>query len=143
MSRSPSTPPQGPWKDGDWCFYEYKLCQIVVEDGRVTEASCGMFRTSGRDLSDACRPLTLRNANTSQHAQYWSDRLHKEGHAGLNHPDIHRKLVELWCAACDVPTEVKECAAFEAVGEFARKVLDASKRIEQVDGVELIRRRIG
>ena len=125
------------WKDGDWCFYEYKLCQIAVKDGKVREASCGMFRTSGNDLSAECRPLTLRNANLSQHAQYWSDKLHKEGHAGLNHPDIHRKMVELWCAACD--TDTKEAA--EAIGDFASKVLKATKEPVEIDGVPLIRRR--
>ena len=128
------------WKDGDWCFHEYTLKQIVVKAGKVKEASCGQFRMSGNDLSDECRPLTLCNANLSQHAQYWSSRLHKEGHAGINHPDIHRKMVELWCAACDAKEGDEQGKAGDAIGVFARKVLDASKRTELIDGVPLIRR---
>ena len=129
------------WKDGDWCFFEFKLCQIVVKDGKVQEASDGMFRTSGHDLSYACRPLTLRNANLTQHAEHWSDKLHKEGHGGLNYPDIHRKLVELWCASCD--SQEGDLVACEAVGEFARKVLAAIKNTKAIDGVPLLRQRLG
>ena len=129
------------WKNGDWCFYEYRLCQIVVEEGKVREASCGMFRTHGQDLSDSCRPLTLRNANLTQHTEYWSARLHKEGHAGLNHPDIHRRMVELWCAACDAKEGKPQEKAAEAIGAFAAAVL--KQESGEVDGVQLIRRRYG
>lgn len=126
-------------KTGDWCFYEYKLSQVEVEMGRVLRASDGMFSTSGQDLSGECRPLTLRNANLSQHAQYWSSRLHKEGHGGLNYPDIHRRMVELWIAACDAKESDK--VAPEAMGKFAEAVLHAVRDAGEVDGVPLLRHR--
>jgi len=132
--------PSVAWKDGDWCFHEYTLKQITVEAGKVRSASCGMFRISGNDLSGECRPLTLQNANLSQHAQYWSGKLHKEGHAGLNHPDIHCHMVDLWCAACDAAEGKPQEKAAEAIATFAQAVL--KQQAGELDGVQLIRRRI-
>lgn len=131
------------WKNGDWCFYEFKLCQIVVKDGKVKEATDGMFHTSGQDLSYGCTPLTLNAANLTQHAQYWSDRLHKEGHPGLNYPDIHRKLAELWMDACRATDKDEQKTKGEAISKFAEAVLAAVKNAGEVDGVPLLRRRIG
>jgi hypothetical protein len=131
------------WKNADWCFYEYKLAQIRVVDGKVREAKDGSFCTSGQDLADSCRPLTLRNASLSDHARYWSDRLHKEGHNGLNYPDIHRKLVELWCDACDAPEGEKQGKASDAIGEFAQQVLRALDESPEIQGVPLLRRKYG
>lgn len=130
-------------KTGDWCLYEYKLAQVTVKDGAVREVRDGTFCTSGRDLSDQCRPLSLRNVSVSQLAEYWSDRLHKEGHAGLNHPDIHRHMVDLWCAACDAKEGAAQTDACEKIGKFAKAVLDATNNPGDVDGVPLIRRRYG
>ena len=128
------------WKTGDWCFHEFKLCQIVVEGAKVQEASDGMFRTSGHDLSYACRPLTLANANLSQHAEHWSEKLHREGHGGLNYPDIHRKMVDLWCIACDAVGDAEKKSAGDAISAFAQAILKAVKGSGEVQGVRLLRR---
>ena len=129
------------WKDGDWCFFEFKLCQIFIKYGKVQDASDGMFRTGGYDLSDRCRPLTLHNAYLSQVADHWSDKLHRDGNAGLNFPDIHRKLVDLWVIACDAAENDKK--AIDAIGNFAQAVLDAQKNFGSVDGVRLLRTKFG
>lgn len=131
------------WKDGDWCFYEFKLCQIVVKDGKVKEATDGMFRTSGQDLSYGCAPLSLHAANLTQHAQHWSDRLHKEGPSGLNYPDIHRKLADLWMDACIATERDEQKEKGEAISKFAQAVLASVKNVGEVDGIPLFRRHIG
>ena len=129
------------WNKGDWCLYEYKLALITeMNDGRVTEIKDGTFCTGGYDLSSCCRPLSLRNVAISDLADYWSNRLHKEGHNGLNYPDIHRKLVDLWRDACDAARPEEE-ATTERIGAFAEAVLKAVNDAPQVDGVSLLRRR--
>ena len=66
------------WAKNEWCFFEFKLCQIQeVEEGRVTSVSDGSFNTSGRSLGDRCVPLTLRFANLSDRADYWSSQWHR------------------------------------------------------------------
>lgn len=127
------------WKTGDWCFYEYKLAQITrAEKGVPREVKDGMFCTSG-DLSYSCRPLTLVNSAISKHAEYWSDRLHADGHGGLNYPDIHRKMVDLWAAACDANAGKERDAACQQITDFANAILEAVRNSGSVMGVRLLR----
>ena len=129
------------WKTGDWCFSEFKLSQITrSKNGVPTEIRDGSFSRMGGDLSYGCVPLTLRNSSISQLATYWSDRLHREGHGGLNYPRIHDKLVDLWLAACNAP-EAEQAAACCKIEEFAMGVLDHVRNAGEVMGVPLLRRK--
>lgn len=90
------------YKEGDWVYYDFKLCQIKeIEDGIYYRVTDGFFQTSGSALSDSFFPLDLRIKSISDEFKYHSDLFHKLSFNALNHPDINRKLVSMWIEACN------------------------------------------
>jgi hypothetical protein len=131
------------YKVGDWCFHDFELCLIKdMKDNHVTEVTTGWINTSGNDLD--VRPLTLRNKRISENVESTSNKIHEEGNCGLNYPDIHTHLVELWLNACD--TEDTAAGNEEAnkilsqVCIFREKVLKFSQNSPKVDGVRILGR---
>ena len=127
------------WKVNDWCFCEFKLQQIKdMKEGRVTEVTDGFFSHSGHSLGDLCFPLSLHAKRASDTAEHWSREMHKLH--GLNFPDIHRKLVDLWADICEAP-EKESTPAYEALEAFGKSVVEyvLNTKSQQVSGVSIYR----
>jgi len=131
------------WKVGDWCFYEFKLAVVdEVIDGSVRSVSTGYIVAGSTDFSDSLVPLSKHAKRFSDEVAIWSDRIHKAS-GGLNFPDIHRKLVELWFDGCETfDDETTHKKAYEAVRAFGQGVLDAVDKYKyvMVDGVRIFGR---
>jgi len=130
-------------KKGDWCFCEYKLQQIMsVDENRITEVSDGFFRMSGHDLSDRCFPLDLKIKRCSDTAEHWSNKFHNLKNNGLNHPDLNRKLIDLWVDACNnIGDDIELQKSFDKMDEFGKSVCSKVSELnyEEVEGVRLFR----
>jgi hypothetical protein len=90
------------WKVGDWCFCEFKLKQVreIEDDGRVSEVSDGWCSHGSWDIRDRMIPLSLESKRISDSVAGVENRIREEERgSGLNWPDIHRKLVDLWVDA--------------------------------------------
>lgn len=82
-------------KVDDWGYHDFELGQVKeITDGRVTEFTTCYIRTGGYDLN--FYPLTSKTKVISDGFKAVSSEIHREGHAGLNYPDIHRWLVDRW-----------------------------------------------
>ena len=127
-------------KDGDWVVYGLKLGQagpIRHESyGTVTEFSDGFIRTSGKDMHEWMRPLTLRNKVIVQSMDGLYDRLRQiDGESGFNYPDICRYFEALALEAID-GDEKAERAAYDKAQKFIQAAGDYQRVI---DGVRLFR----
>lgn len=90
------------FKKGDWCFSEFQLKQIKkMEDGRITSVSDGSFITGSYDLTDECFPVTMEIKKVSEEFEYWRRKIHELNCNSLNHPEIHRDLVQRWVRICE------------------------------------------
>lgn len=95
------------WNVGDMCFYEYELSQIKrVEHGHVKSITTGYIESSGSYFNDRCFPVTLGIKLISDHVESWSKRFHAIK-MNINHPDLHRKLVNYWINMCLVAEDRK------------------------------------
>lgn len=126
-----------------WCFFEFELFQIKeMEDDRVTEITNGYTTGGSFDFSDRIKPLTLPYKIASEEVHAVSRRLHKEGPRGLNFPDIHRYLVDIWlrlCDAYDVNLQGNHIRAiYDELYEFQHAALNVGKDTVS-HGVQLIK----
>lgn len=114
-----------PFKVGDWVFCEFQLSQIdEIEDGRVTNISTGYIEMGSNDLNDRCFPLTKDMLRISGEFEFASKRIHREGHAGLNYPDIKRWMVDHWAATCRHVDDVSAVKRdYERLHEFVNAML--------------------
>lgn len=132
------------FKQGEWCFCEFKLQQIMkTEENRITGVSDGMFRLGSRDLSDRCYPLELEVKRISDTVAYWSTKFHELKNNALNHPDLNRELIRRWVELCDHRNDenrLKEL--YDKLSEFGNSVLRKVQDLnfEEAEGVSLFRR---
>lgn len=90
------------FKEGDWCFCEYKLQKIMeIKDGRITQVNDSTLTMSGNNLSDRCYPLDLKIKMCSDLVEYWSRKFHELNRKNINYPDLNRELVRRWVEMCD------------------------------------------
>tara|TARA_R110000796_G_scaffold11198_4_gene37354 strand:+ start:3957 stop:4379 length:423 start_codon:yes stop_codon:yes gene_type:complete len=137
------------FKEGDWVFCEFKLQRIKkMEDGRVTGVYDGMFEHSGRDLSERCFHLDMKVKRCSDEAKSWSDKFHKLGNPGLNHPGLKNALVSKWAALCELAIAEENDfnkglfdVAWEDLHKFGTDVVNRINDLEyeKVSGVKLFR----
>lgn len=81
------------FKEGDWCFSNYELCQVVRMKGiEVVEVSTGIISRSGHYLTESCFHLDMAIKNISDNFAYWANKLHGVKGVNLNYPDIIRSL---------------------------------------------------
>lgn len=129
------------FKKGDWVFCEFVL-QMVKEtkDDRITSVTDGFFEMGGRDLSDRCYPLTIKNKRISDEVQGWRTRFHALNAPGLNYPDLIRELVRRWIEMCEA-NEKDLQKLYDSLGEFGRKIENRVQdlKYEEVDGVNIFR----
>jgi hypothetical protein len=131
------------FKKDEWCFCEFKLQRIIkTDEDRITSVGDGFFETGSCDISDRCYPMEVEVKRISDEVAYWSKTFHELKNNGLNHPDLNRKLIEMWCEMCDNrndETKLKEL--YENLSKFGnaivRKVRDLN--FEEIDGVRLFR----
>ena len=111
------------FKISDWCFCEFKLSQIQdIDNGQVREISTGFIVMSGL-LSDRCFPLSKHVLMASSEADHWKKELHSR--MVPNMPDVHRKLVRLWCEICESEGDEKRTEkSYEAIRAFAKGIID-------------------
>ena len=130
-------------KKGEWCFFEFKLCQVMeIENDSIKEVSDGFFRTSGSDLSDRCFPLDMKIKQISDNVNYWREKFHELKNNSLNHPDLNRELVKRWIELCENKNnDEKLKKLYEELNNFSnsviRKVNDLN--FENVEGVNLFK----
>lgn len=112
------------YKINDWVFCEFKLQQIREMDGdRVTSVSDSRFSLSGNSLGDRCFPLDLNIKNISDSVAWYSDKIHALNHNGLNHPDIHRELINRWVEMCHVKDDkVALKGLFDSLADFYKSI---------------------
>lgn len=129
-------------KVNDWCFFEFKLVQVKETDGpRVTSVTDGMFNTYGSNLSDRCFPFEMGIKKISDVVAYWADKMLKEERLKyLNHPDIHRKLVEFWIGMCESDDNKRQVIG-EKLSNFCTSILNRVNSIseEYIEGIKLLR----
>lgn len=123
-------------KVGDWVVFDLRVGQIkeIREFGQ--EFSDGWFATSG-NLSDRCRPLTLRNKRIME----WFDTMYKRldeisGHTGFNHPDISKHFATLALKAIDHDTGDDAKPFFDQGSDF---IADARSYKPIIQGIQLFR----
>lgn len=114
---------------GDWVFFEFKLGQVKeVEGGRVCAVSDGYGTTGSHSLDDLCFPLSMEVKRISGEYEHWSSKLHREGSAGLNYPDIHRWLVEQWVACCHhLDDREYVVSSYEELRRFCQELLEIGR----------------
>lgn len=121
------------WKVGDWAVFDRKIVQIMEDRGGGSiDVSDGSFRTSGNNLVDRLRPLTLQ----SKAAAEWFDWHYREldkirGARGFNHPDISSHYNWLMLRAID-----GDKAAYDEAQDFLKMARDYTPVIH---GVQLFR----
>lgn len=131
------------FKVGDWCFCEYELRQVKrTEEDCIREVSDGYLSLSSQDLSDRCYPLEMDVKIISDEINSWNNEFHSLKNNALNHPDLNRKLVDMWCQLCNNrKDENKLKELYEELSKFGnavmRKIRDMS--FEEVEGIRLIR----
>jgi len=129
---------------GEWCFYDFELCQVTeVEENRITEVQDGIATHSGSDLSETCYPLEMSVKRISDSVAYWSDKFHELKNNALNHPDLHRELIEMWVELCENrDNEARLRKLYDKLNDFGRSVLQRVHELslEEVGGVYLFRR---
>ena len=132
------------FKEGDWCFCEFKLQQIrKMENDKITEVSDGYLCLSSSDLSDRSYPIETKYKLISDEVQHWNDEIHELDNCGLNYPDIHRKLVEIWSEMCEnADNQDKLQKLYDNLAKFGNAIVRKVKDLgfERIDGVRLFRK---
>jgi len=132
------------FKEGDWCFSNFELCQIQKMDGdEVEEVSTGVIRRTGWYLTDSCFHLDMKIKNISDTFSYWHDRLHAVKSVNLNYPDIMRSLESRWEDACNKANNVKYTEeVYNNLSRFCNSIIQKAEDLqeESVEGISLIRR---
>lgn len=129
------------FKKGDWVFCEFVLQQIKdTNEDRVTSVTDGFFELSGRDLSDRCFPLTVKNKRVSNEVEGWSKRFHALKGPGLNYPDLNRELIRRWVEMCEADEKDLQ-KLYDSIGEFGRKIERRVQELkyEEIEGVNIFR----
>jgi len=132
------------FKQGEWCFCEFKLQQVMeTEENRITGVSDGMFRLCSNDLSDRCYPLELDVKQISDTVAYWSTKFHELKNNALNHPDLNRELIRRWVELCDNRKDknrLKEL--YDKLSKFGNSVLRKVQDLDfkEVEGIHLFRK---
>jgi hypothetical protein len=129
------------FKQGDWCFCEFKLQQIKQMEGNcITSVSDGNFSHSSSDLSDRCYPLEMKYKLISDNVTYWYKKLFDLRNNSLNYPDINRKLISSWCDMCDNPDNHEKLSVqYVKLADFCKAIISRidTSRNEYVDGVKI------
>lgn len=132
------------FKEGDWCFCQFKLQQIHrTDDTNITSVSDGDFSLSGSDLSGQCFPLTMEIKRISDNVYYWSNEFHKLKNLNVNHPDLHLELIRRWSEICEnIDDKSKVVDLSSKLTDFAKNVIHRINSYEnnEVEGVRLFRR---
>ena len=131
------------FKQGEWCFCEFALQQVMETEGnRITAVSDGIFRQDGHDLSDRCYPLEMKVKQISDTVAYWSKEFHALKNNALNHPDLNRELIRRWVELCDNRENEKRLKElYDKLSEFGNSVIRRVRdlKFEEVEGVSLFR----
>lgn len=132
------------FKQGDWCFCEFELRQVKRTEGdRITEVSNGFISHSSLDLSDRCYPLEMKYKLISDEVNYWNKEFHNLKNNALNHPDLNRKLIEMWCELCDnADNEEVLKKLYRNLSEFGNTIVSKVRDLsyEEVEGIRIFRR---
>ena len=134
------------FKEGDWCFHEFRLCQILkVENGRVKSVTDGYVDIGG-DSTNECVPMSIEAKNISDMVADEYDALHKlAGNMNLNFPDIHATFVNYWLSLCDY-NQQKKASLYETAQKHLFELSKAIKdkitvmKGEEVYGIPILRR---
>lgn len=130
------------WKAGDWGFFEFELAYIKEMEGQnIVRVGTGHIETFSSSFNDRFFPLDVDIKVISDCVKYWKDKFHRDC-KNLNYPDLHRKLVELWCnmiSVKDDATKLQE--AYDKTDAFGKMVIDKAKDRDfvMVDGVSIFR----
>lgn len=133
------------WKVGDWCFFEFELCQVkrVFGEGGY-ECGNGVTACSGI-LADRMFPLDYKIMQISEHFAWDSQRLHWESEGfNLNWPDIHRWFSAKWAEACRAKNDDEAVKRIlDEKSEFVRQIREGMRdiRFKSVGGIEPFARR--
>ncbi len=131
------------FKKGEWCFCEFILQQVKETEGdRITEVSDGYFSHGGRDLSDRCYPMEMRVKIISDDVNYWHNQFHALKHNSLNHPDLNRKLIDMWVDMCENRNNQEKLSElYEKLNAFGQSVVNKVQEIksETTEGVRIFR----
>jgi hypothetical protein len=132
------------FKQGDWCFCEFKLQQVKkTEEDRITEVSDGFISHSSSDLSDRCYPFEMKYKLISDEVAYWNRTFRELHNNALNYSDLNRKLIEMWCEMCDnADNEETLKTLYRKLSEFGNAIVSKVRDLsyEEIDGVRLFRR---
>lgn len=132
------------WKEGDWCFCEFKLNLIKdVKNSQVREVSDGVICQSSNSLNDRCFALDLGIKNIADTVKWYSDKLHAFKNVKLNYPDIHRYLVSQWVKAClNKDDNVAVENIYQELNDFWREIEDRGLNVKAttVQGISVFGR---
>lgn len=123
------------WKVGDWVIHDLSIGQIKkLHDDGCPSFSDGTFETSGRNIADRFRPLTLRNKSIVETFDALYKRLNEiDGNAGFNFPDIFSYFAHMAREAIDGQDNK---TMYDKAQEFVRDARDYKPTIQ---GVRLFR----
>lgn len=130
------------WKVGDWGIFEFELSMIKEMKGsEITSVSDGTICTGGLSLNDRFFPLDLKTKQLSDSVNYWRNKFHRDC-KGLNYPDLHRKLVQVWVGLIEVKEDEKMLTkAIKELDDFGTEVCRKAQDLKYVDvgGVNIFR----
>lgn len=143
FARKPKDMNQPKFKKGDWVFCEFVLQQVKsTADDRINGVTTGIIEMGGRDLSDRCFPLNMDIKVVSDAVAYWSKKFHAIKSNSLNHPDLHRALVDIWVEMCEnIGNEKKLKILYDKLDKFGAEVESAAENLQyvRVDDVRIFR----
>lgn len=125
------------YKAGDWVIYGLNIGQIKeIRDDGCSIFSDSFCETSGFNIANRFRPLTLRNKSIVETFNIYYNKLREiDGEAGFNYPEICRYFETLCLSAID-NTNNKQF--FDKGIQFSR---DARDYKPVIDGIRLFRRK--
>lgn len=131
------------FKKGEWCFCEFTLKQVTeTNEDRITSVSDGYFSHGSYDLSDRCYPMEMKVKIISGDVDYWRNQFHQLNHNSLNHPDLNRKLIDMWVEMCENRNdEEKLRELYEKLNDFGHGVVNKVREIrgETINEIRLFR----
>jgi hypothetical protein len=131
------------FKQGDWCFCEFELKQIVkIEDNCIKEITDGYSNHMSSDLSNRCFPLNISIKRISHTVHYWSEEFFKFRGKSLNYPDLHRELVRRWVEMCENSDKPIFSTLYNNLEQFAKSVISKVNSVdyEEVEGIKIFSR---
>jgi len=130
------------FKEGDWCFCEFKLQQILkIEDGEITGVSDGIC-TMGGHLNDSCYPLDMKIKQISDGVAFWHKKFHDLSVSSLNHPDLNQALIEKWIEMCENKDNADKLKKlYKRLDEFGKSIIEKVDDIknEKIEGIKIFR----